>query len=71
MSCVWANHSIYEGNFWVHAQTEFPIYASLFTRNYSAHSSGSDLRKNYFQRGIKDRILAWSYNRARVVLSQY
>ena len=56
-----------KGNFWVHAQTEFPIYASLFTRNYSAHSSGSDLRKHYFKRGIKDRFLAWSYNRARIV----
>ena len=65
--CIWQIIRSTKGKFWVHSQTEFPIYVSLFTRNYSAHSSGSDLRKNYFLRGIKNRLLAWSYNRARVV----
>lgn len=52
---------------WIHAQTDFPSYVSLFCDEYSAHSTGSDLRVDYFRAGIKDKVLNRAYRKARVV----
>ena len=52
---------------WVHAQTEYPGYVSLFVREYSAHSTGSDLREDYYRSGARAALLRRGYQRARIV----
>lgn len=51
---------------WPHGQTDFPGYLSLITRQYSAHSTGSDLRVDYHRSGARHALLRRGYRRSRV-----
>ncbi len=56
-----------KNQYWIHAQTDYPLYVSLFCTNYSAHSTGSDLRVDYHKKDIRSQFLSRAYGRAKVV----
>ena len=56
----------YSGRLWPHAQTDFPAYVTLLAKDYSAHSTGSDLRVEYDRPNWRGRLLRRGYRRARV-----
>ena len=49
---------------WVHAQSEYPVFAHTFTRHYSCQSTGSDLRDDYQKGGPAAHLLRRAYRRA-------